>query len=116
MNSTAIRRSRVALAAAVASVAMFVSPGVAPAQTQPATTVAATAPVDGRLQVTVTGVEGLVQVREAEDRPWQKAAVGMVLDDDTEGRLRGNLEKPGLERIEAAGPRALVSMNVWRFD
>ena len=39
----------------------------------------ATAPAVESLQVTVTGVEGVVQVRSAEDQPWQKAAVGVIL-------------------------------------
>jgi hypothetical protein len=50
---------------------------------------AATAPGAGgveQLEVTVTGVEGLVQVRPAEDQPWQRAAVGMVLSQDAEFR------------------------------
>jgi hypothetical protein len=38
------------------------------------------------LQATVTGVEGLVQVRSAEDQPWQKAAVGMVVGENAEFR------------------------------
>ena len=30
--------------------------------------------------------------------------------------LRKIVEKPGVDAMRAAGPRALVSMNVWRFD
>jgi glucose-1-phosphate thymidylyltransferase len=30
--------------------------------------------------------------------------------------LTGIREKPGLEMVRAAGPHALISMNVWRFD
>lgn len=30
--------------------------------------------------------------------------------------LAGIREKPGLEVVRAAGPQALISMNVWRFD
>ena len=39
-----------------------------------------------------------------------------LLDVDGEGRLRGVIEKPSAGQLAAAGPRALVSMNVWRFD
>jgi glucose-1-phosphate thymidylyltransferase len=39
-----------------------------------------------------------------------------VLQVDSRGRLQTIVEKPGLARVVAGGPRALVSMNVWRFD
>ncbi|HEV2293465.1 MAG TPA: FecR domain-containing protein [Tepidisphaeraceae bacterium] len=58
--------------------------------TQPAATPSqpATQPAESAeaLQATVTGVEGVVQVRTAEGQPWQKAAVGMVLDQNAEFR------------------------------
>jgi hypothetical protein len=38
------------------------------------------------LQATITAIEGMVQVRTAEDQPWQRAAVGMVLDENAEFR------------------------------
>ena len=38
------------------------------------------------LHVTVTGVEGLVQVRDSSDKPWQKAVVGMVVGEGAEFR------------------------------
>jgi hypothetical protein len=38
------------------------------------------------LQATITGIEGIVQVRTGEDQPWQRAAVGMVLDENAEFR------------------------------
>jgi len=38
------------------------------------------------LTATVTGVEGIVQVRQNEDAPWQKAAVGMKLSEGAEFR------------------------------
>src|SRR5262245_46028614 len=44
----------------------------ASAQTQPATTGAGQA-----LEAEITGVEGLVQVRQSPDQPWVKAQVGM---------------------------------------
>src|ERR1044071_1817082 len=38
------------------------------------------------LQGTISGVEGLVQVRLAEGQPWQPAKVGMVVDEGAEFR------------------------------
>jgi len=38
------------------------------------------------LKVTVTGVEGLVQVRTGEDQAWQKATLGMELNEQAEFR------------------------------
>src|SRR5207247_64496 len=38
------------------------------------------------LIVTVTGVQGIVQVRAAEDQPWQTATVGMILGEQAEFR------------------------------
>src|SRR4051812_32649686 len=38
------------------------------------------------LTATITGVEGIVQVRQNEDAPWQKAAVGMKLSEGAEFR------------------------------
>jgi hypothetical protein len=54
---------------------------------QPATTTAPIAP-DGteKLTATVTGVEGLVQVRESEDAAWKKATVGMTVGENAEFR------------------------------
>ena len=39
-----------------------------------------------------------------------------AIETDTSGYLTRIVEKPGREYYDAAGPRALVSMNVWRFD
>ena len=39
-----------------------------------------------------------------------------AIDVDDRGRLIRIIEKPGRDYFEAAGSRALVSMNVWRFD
>jgi hypothetical protein len=38
------------------------------------------------MQISVTGVEGLVQVRDAADKPWQKAVVGMTVTEGAEFR------------------------------
>src|SRR5436309_2221132 len=52
------------------------------AQTQPAST----QPAQGALRVTVAEVTGNVQVRSDEKAPWQKATVGMVVDEGAEFR------------------------------
>ena len=39
-----------------------------------------------------------------------------AVDVDERGRLMRIFEKPGRDYFDAAGSRALVSMNVWRFD
>src|SRR4051794_38933919 len=58
--------------------------GFVRAQTAPSTT--QSAPAAQPLTVTVTGVEGMVQVREASDKPWQKAVVGMTVGEGAEFR------------------------------
>jgi glucose-1-phosphate thymidylyltransferase len=47
-----------------------------------------------------------------EDRVAQFAVVRV----DGEGWLAGIEEKPDPRDLDATGPRALISMNVWRFD
>jgi glucose-1-phosphate thymidylyltransferase len=39
-----------------------------------------------------------------------------ALEVDADGYLTRIVEKPGREYYDAAGPQALISMNVWRFD
>jgi dTDP-glucose pyrophosphorylase len=39
-----------------------------------------------------------------------------AIEVDGEGYLTRIIEKPGREYFAAAGPHALISMNVWRFD
>lgn len=39
-----------------------------------------------------------------------------AIEVDRDGYLIRIVEKPGREYYDAAGPRALISMNVWRFD
>ena len=46
----------------------------------------------------------------------EKVASFALLHADDEGYLTGIVEKPGEAVMDAAGPRALVSMNCWRFD
>jgi dTDP-glucose pyrophosphorylase len=48
--------------------------------------------------------------------PAERVASFAALEVDTDGYLVRIIEKPGREYFAAAGPRALVSMNVWRFD
>ena len=48
--------------------------------------------------------------------PLDRVGAFALLDVDSDGRLRKIVEKPGPERMRAAGPAALVSMNLWRFD
>ena len=69
----------------IAPLAVALVCGTARVQAAPAT-----APTTARavepLRVTVTGVEGMVQVRESSDQPWRKAAVGMVVGEGAEFR------------------------------
>ena len=58
---------------------------VAPASAQDAPAADEGAQVEV-FDATVTGVEGMVQVRLAEDQPWQKAEVGMVVGNGAEFR------------------------------
>ncbi len=48
--------------------------------------------------------------------PPDRAGAFAALEVDADGCLTRIVEKPGAAHYEAAGPRALVSMNVWRFD
>jgi len=92
-----LRRTMMSLAVAIGSVTLADRAALAYQPVQPdmpAPPVAtATAPVTrptpkdpNALQATITGVEGAVQVRTAEDQPWQKATVGMVVDQNAEFR------------------------------
>jgi len=48
--------------------------------------------------------------------PPDRVAAFAAVETDAAGLLTRIVEKPGPEYYEAAGPRALISMNVWRFD
>ena len=48
--------------------------------------------------------------------PADRIAGFAAIELDDDGRLVRIVEKPGREYYDAAGPRALISMNVWRFD
>jgi len=48
--------------------------------------------------------------------PAERVASFAAVEIDSNAYLTRIVEKPGREYFDAAGPRALVSMNVWRFD
>jgi len=48
--------------------------------------------------------------------PSDRVAGFALLEVDASGVLRGIFEKPSSAQLVSAGPQALVSMNVWRFD
>lgn len=48
--------------------------------------------------------------------PADRVAAFALVEADGAGCLSRIVEKPGVDAVEAAGPRALVSMNLWRFD
>jgi dTDP-glucose pyrophosphorylase len=48
--------------------------------------------------------------------PADRVSGFAALEVDHDGYLTRIVEKPGREYYDAAGPRALISMNVWRFD
>ncbi len=48
--------------------------------------------------------------------PADRVAGFAAIEVNVDGLLARIVEKPGAEYYEAAGPRALISMNVWRFD
>src|SRR5687767_3188261 len=55
-------------------------------ETQPASQPASQPATTQPLQARITGVEGLVQVRDDETAPWQRAVVGMILGEGAEFR------------------------------
>ena len=48
--------------------------------------------------------------------PFDRVSGFALLEVDSGGWLKKIVEKPDLSRIDRNGPRALLSMNVWRFD
>ena len=48
--------------------------------------------------------------------PPDRVAAFAAIEVDRDGYLTRIVEKPGREYYDAAGPAALISMNVWRFD
>lgn len=54
--------------------------------------------------------------RDSLGLPLEKIGTYALLERDTRGCLASIVEKPGAERMRQAGPRALISLNIWRFD
>src|SRR5690349_11183828 len=48
--------------------------------------------------------------------PLERVASFAAIEIDASGYLTRIVEKPGRDYYDAAGPRAFISMNVWRFD
>jgi glucose-1-phosphate thymidylyltransferase len=48
--------------------------------------------------------------------PPERVAAFAAIEVDAGGYLTRIVEKPGREYYDAAGPEALISMNLWRFD
>lgn len=48
--------------------------------------------------------------------PPDRVAAFAAIEIDRDGHLTRIVEKPGREYYDAAGPDALISMNLWRFD
>ena len=48
--------------------------------------------------------------------PPERITAFAAIEIDAQGYLTRIVEKPGREYYDAAGPAALISMNVWRFD
>src|SRR5688500_7403293 len=68
--------------ASLLSMSIFCTTASHAQPTTDAVDVGATVPAEGDvipLEATITGVEGLVQVRGDEAQPWQKAVIGMVV-------------------------------------
>lgn len=54
--------------------------------------------------------------RDALGLPVDRLGAFALFEADPRGCLSRIVEKPGAAAVEAAGPDALVSMNLWRFD
>lgn len=54
--------------------------------------------------------------RDALGIPLDRLGAFALVERDARGCLSRIVEKPGEAAMRAAGPRALVSMNLWRFD
>src|SRR3954469_17599922 len=79
------RRSIAVLFAAALSISGTAKAVTFAAVDGPATPATTSTAVES-LQVTISGVQGNVQVREAEDQPWKRATVGMVVGENAEFR------------------------------
>ena len=74
-------------------------------------------PVDV-LETLVNGTEPALPgfERDALDMPLGRIGTFALLERADDGLLLRIHEKPGEEAVRTAGPHALISMNVWRFD
>jgi dTDP-glucose pyrophosphorylase len=50
------------------------------------------------------------------DLPLARLGAFGLIECDADGHLRRIIEKPGEAAVSAAGPKAPISMNLWRFD
>jgi dTDP-glucose pyrophosphorylase len=50
------------------------------------------------------------------DLPLARLGAFGLIECDADGHLRRIIEKPGEAAVSAAGPKAPISMNAWRFD
>lgn len=55
-------------------------------------------------------------VRDSLELSLERIGSFALLERDAQGALARIVEKPGVEAMRTAGPEALVSMNIWRFD
>jgi glucose-1-phosphate thymidylyltransferase len=64
------------------------------------------------------GLPAFERARLVQDSGFREERVAefAVLDVDDRGWLTGIREKPGADSLAAAGPLALISMNLWRLD
>lgn len=64
------------------------------------------------------GLPGFTRQRLVEESgfPADRVAQFALVETDGSGWLRAIREKPGAAVLDAIGPDALISMNVWRFD
>jgi hypothetical protein len=88
MQNKRSSKQRVAFIAAAAISACVFAQETKPASTSsaPASTSASGSNNVEPMKATVTGIEGLVQVRTADDQPWQAATMGMEVGENAEFR------------------------------
>lgn len=55
-------------------------------------------------------------VRDSLQLPLERIGSFALIEADDAATLTRIVEKPGIDAMRAAGPDALVSMNIWRFD
>ena len=65
----------------------------------------------GGVTPALTGFE-----RDSLELPLSRIGTFALVERNERGQLARIVEKPGEAVMDAAGPRALISMNIWRFD